>query len=120
LAGLAANALLFCVVGLIRQSFSLLLPEGPWVVLLLVFFLGLSVAEMPIMVVALRKLASDPKRSSPTLLAFMNALYVFFAAVYAGMFVLLTGQVWTGAGLSALGFARLVSSLLFVSVASNS
>jgi hypothetical protein len=76
--------------------------------------LGLSVAEIPMMVFALRKLAADSKQTSATLLVLTNAFYVFFASVYAGMFVLLTGGITVGAGLSALGIVRFVSSLLFV------
>ena len=52
-------------------------------------------AEIPLMVVGLKKLAADPKQTSSTLLALTNAFYVFFASVY-------------------LGGVRLISSLLFV------
>jgi len=114
LAGLIANAVLFSVAALIQRILVPPLFSGWLAGALLLFCLLLSVAEIPIMVVALRKLAADPHRKSPALLALTNALYVFFAAVYASLFVLLTGQIGPGLGLSGLGIVRLASSLVFV------
>lgn len=114
LAGLACNVVLFLSVALFQRWFLAPLLAGWLAVIPLVFCLGLSVAEVPIMVVGLRKLAVDPKRKSFGLLAFTNALYVAFAAVYASLFVLLTGKVLIGAALSALGVVRLISSIIFV------
>jgi len=114
LAGLACNVALFLSAMLFQRWFLAPLLVGWLAAIPLVFCLSLSVAEIPIMVVGLRKLAVDPKRKSFALLAFTNALYVCFAAVYAGLFVLLTGKVLIGAGLSALGIVRLLSSLIFV------
>jgi hypothetical protein len=90
-------------------------PVTGWLVALaFLFFLVISLLEIPIMVIGLRKLAADGSTTSLTLLKLTNAFYVFFAAVYAGMFVLLTGRFWAGAGLAALGVFRFLSSLLFV------
>lgn len=114
LAGLACNAALFLSVTLFQHRFLAPLLSGWLAVISLTFCLSLSAAEIPIMVVGLRKLATDPKQKSLTLLAFINAIYVCFAAVYAGLFVLLTGKILIGAGLSALGIVRLLSSIIFV------
>ena len=112
--GLAGNLLFFLLVVWLQVQFVPALLSG-WLALFpLSLCLGLSVAEIPMMVIGLRKLASDPKQTSSTLLALTNAFYVFFASVYAGMFVLLTGGIVVGVGLSALGIVRFISSLLFV------
>ena len=112
--GLAGNLLFFLLVVWLQVQFVPVLLSG-WLALFpLSLCLGLSVAEIPLMVVGLRKLAADPKQTSSTLLALTNAFYVFFASAYAGMFVLLTGSIALGMGLSALGGVRLISSLLFV------
>ena len=112
--GLAGNLLFFLLVAWLQVQSVPVLVSG-WLTLLpLLLCLGLSVAEIPLMIVGLRKIAADPKQTSSTLLAITNAFYVFFASVYAGMFVLLTGSIVVGAGLSALGGVRLLSSLLFV------
>ena len=114
LAGLIANAVFFSGAALVQRTLLPPLFSGWMAAVLLLFCLLLSVAEIPIMVLALRKLAADPKRKSPVLLALTNALYVFFAAVYASLVVLLTGQVGPGLGLSGLGIVRLASSLILV------
>ena len=113
-AGLAASGALFGAATLLQRLFLSPLVTGWLTAVPLVLCLALSVAEMPMMTVALRKIATDPKRKSPMLLAFTNTLYVSFAAVYAALFVLLTGKLWMGAGLSALAIVRFGSSLIFV------
>jgi len=113
-AGLAASGALFGAATLLQRLFLSPLVTGWLTAVPLVLCLALSVAEMPMMTVALRKIAADPKRKSPMLLAFTNTLYVSFAAVYAALFVLLTGELWMGAGLSALAIVRFGSSLIFV------
>jgi hypothetical protein len=112
--GLAGNLLFFLLVVWLQVQVVPALVSGWFTLFPLYVCLGLSVAEMPLMIVGLRRLAADPKQTSSRLLALTNAFYVFFASVYAGMFVLLTGAIAVGAGLSALGGVRLISSLLFV------
>jgi hypothetical protein len=112
--GLVCNVLFFSLVAWTRERFVPVIFDG-WLVLLpLSLCLGFSVAEIPIMVFGLKRMASGRSPASLVLIALTNACYVFFAAVYAGIFVLLSGAIIVGAGLSALGLVRFVSSLLFV------
>ncbi|MBN1139768.1 MAG: hypothetical protein JXM73_24565, partial [Anaerolineae bacterium] len=54
-------------------------------------------------------------RSKNQALAFkLNAVFVFFAAVYGTPVLLLTGNLSWGLALCTLGLARLAASLLFV------
>jgi len=115
LAGLLANALLAALAAWLVTSGRLkpLLPY-PTIVLLLVAVFGLfSLAEIPIMIVALRRLAIERQGNRGVVLG-LNALYVFFAAVYGVPVLLLSGHLGWGFLLCGLGVVRLVSSLWFV------
>jgi len=114
LLGLVSNVVFFVAVSLFRACCVPIVLRGWAVPVAFLFCLALSVAEIPMMVFALRKLA-DGRRGTPHFaLAMTNVFYVFFASVYAGIFVLLTGQVVSGGALSALGIVRFFSSLFFV------
>lgn len=71
-----------------------------------------SLAELPFMVVALRKLvaAAGPE----WIVALANGAFVFFAAVYAAPYTLLTGDVPLGAALAGLSLGRLGVSVALV------
>jgi hypothetical protein len=90
-----------------------LLPIPAVTVLLGVMFGGFSLAEIPIMVFAMRRLLVERQGNHVIVLA-LNALYVFFAAVYGVPVLLLTGDIGWGLALCSLGILRLVSSLVFV------
>jgi hypothetical protein len=115
LVGLAANALLLTAVivarGVLRLRPLLGVESGVAVTL---FVLAISCAEIPLMVYGLRRLAADPNGASRGLCGVMTAFYVFFAAVYGTVVLALTGWWAAGLGLSALGLARLASTLWFV------
>jgi hypothetical protein len=81
------------------------------VILAFVFFLVLSVIEMPLMIVALRQMARRPG-TSPRLVWATFAIFVMFAAVYAAMFVVLTGQIIWSIVLAALCLVRFASGVL--------
>jgi len=86
---------------------------GTWA--LLGFVLLLSLAEMPMMVFALRRMAGGtPTRSAPRIARLASAAFVFFAAFYAAPFTALTGHVAAGVALAALCLARLACVLLIV------
>jgi hypothetical protein len=86
----------------------------PLITLLLVVIFGcFSVAEIPLMVVAMRRLGAE----RPENLGFvwgLNSLYVFFAAVYGLPVLLVTGDLGWGLALCSLGIVRFVTSLAFV------
>jgi len=81
------------------------------VILAFVFFFVLSVIEMPLMIVALRQMARRPS-TSPRLVRTTFVIFVMFAAVYAAMFVVLTGQMSGGIVLAALCLVRFASGVL--------
>lgn len=81
--------------------------------LLAAVFGAFSLAEIPVMVVALRRLAVERAGNRGVVLA-LNALYVFFAAVYGLPVLLLTGSLGWGLALCGLSIVRLASSLAFV------
>jgi hypothetical protein len=115
LAGLIANAALaalaawLIVGGLVRAP----LPHPLVTLLATVGLGGLSLAEIPMMVLAIRHLAAERPNDQASVLG-LNAFFVFFAAVYGAMVLLITGSLVWGLVLCALGLARLVASLLFV------
>jgi hypothetical protein len=86
---------------------------GTWA--LLGFVLLFSLAEMPMMVFALRRMAdSAPTRAASRIGIVASAAFVFFAAFYAAPFIVLTGQLAAGVALAGLCLARLVCVLIFV------
>jgi hypothetical protein len=76
------------------------------------FVLFFSLAEMPLMVFAMRRMAGSSSGRMAIMLT--NAAFVCFAAVYAAPFIVLTGQMIPGAALASLCLARLACALLFV------
>ena len=89
------------------------LPHRPVTLLLVLILGGISIAEIPVMTFAMRRLSSE--RSDNHRLVFgLNALYVFFAAVYGVPVTLLTGSVGWGLALCGLSVVRLVASLALV------
>jgi hypothetical protein len=76
-------------------------------------FGGISLAEIPMMIFAMRRLLVERKGNYAFVLG-LNALFVFFAAVYGTPVLLFTASLAWGLALCALGIVRFVSSLLFV------
>jgi hypothetical protein len=115
LGGLAANAALAAVTawligsGVIRAP----LPYDSVTLLISIIFAGLSLAEIPMMVLAMRRLAAERPNNHAFVLG-LNAIFCFFAAVYGVPVLLLTGSIVPGLALCALGVLRLIASLLFV------
>jgi hypothetical protein len=112
---LLANALLAALAAWLVTSGRLepLLPFPAIVPLLVAVFSLFSLAEIPVMVVALRRLAVERAGNRGIVLG-LNALYVFFAAVYGLPVLLLSGNLGWGLALCGLGVVRLASSLWFV------
>ena len=79
--------------------------------LFLIFF---SLAEIPLMIFGIRRVAvsANPKAKYVALLT--NVGYVFFGAVYAAPFILLTGQVIPGTVLAALSLVRYIAAVIFL------
>ncbi len=110
LAGLATGlGLGLLATGAIKPPFSWL----PLTLLLVLILGGFSVAEIPLMVFALRRLAAERRGNYGVVLG-LNALYVSFAVVYGLPVLLLTGDLAWGLLLCGLSLVRLVSSQLVV------
>ena len=95
---------------------GLLQPPLPYptVGLLLALILaGFSLAEVPMMIVVMRRLATE-RTDNGLVVPALNALYVLFAAVYGAPVNLLTGSLGWGLGLCALSTVRFVTSLAFI------
>ena len=84
-----------------------------WAALVLGLLLAaFSIAEIPLMVFAMRRLLVERPGNLRFVLG-LNTLYVLFAAVYGIPLILLTGFVGWGLALCSLGLVRFVASLLF-------
>jgi len=115
IAGLLAG-LLLAVVSMWLVTSGILSPPLPYrsVALLLVVVLGgFSLAEIPIMILTMRRLSAE-STDNHRVVAGLNALYVLFAAVYGVPVSLLTGSVGWGLVLCAFSLVRFVTSLAFV------
>jgi hypothetical protein len=91
-------------------------PPFSWrpVTLVLVLILGgFSVAEVPLMVFALRRLAAERRGNHGAVLG-LNVVFVAFAVVYGLPVLLLTGDRLWGLLLCGLSVVRLLSSQLAV------
>jgi hypothetical protein len=87
-------------------------PVFVWSIFLFLAFF--SIVEIPLMIYAIRRLAvgANPKARYIALLT--NVGYVFFAAVYAAPFILLTGGFWLGSALAMLSVARLIAAIIYL------
>ncbi|RME74367.1 MAG: hypothetical protein D6784_10075 [Chloroflexi bacterium] len=121
LVGLAAAGLATgLTILIVRQPWMPQVITRPvWVWTLFLMLGGISAAEIPVMVYGMRRMAARPGRSVRYLLWLTNGFYVFFAAVYAAPYILLTSRPGTGAVLAGLSLIRFISSLLFLPGAQN-
>jgi hypothetical protein len=115
LGGLVACAVVAAIAAWLVQGgvIKALLPFPAIILLLVVILGGLSVAEIPIMVFAMRRLLVERPGNHGFVLG-LNTLYVFFAAVYGTPVILLTGSLVWGLALCGLSIVRLAASLVFV------
>lgn len=89
------------------------LPYRPVALLLLILLGGFSIAEIPVMIFAMRRLSAE-HTDNRRVVAGLNTLYVFFAAVYGAPAILVTGSVGWGLALCALSVVRFVTSFVYV------
>ena len=89
------------------------LPHDLVTLLLVIVLGGFSVAEIPLMIFAMRRLVSEGLENRGVVLA-LNALYVGFAAVYGVPVLLLTGGIGWGLALCSLGLVRFATSLVLI------
>lgn len=108
--GLLATAAAWLSTGGVVKA---LLPYPLLTLLFALIFGGFSLAEIPLMVFAMRRLLIERQGNYRFVLG-LNALFVFFAAVYGTPVLLLTGSLTWGLALCGLGIVRLAASLVFV------
>jgi len=123
LGGLLLAALLAAVAAWLVTSGNLKppLPHPLIASILGATFGAFSLAEIPLMVYALRRLEIERRPAAggaghgnrPAVLG-LNALYVFFAAVYGIPVILATGSLGWGLGLCGLALVRLATSYILV------
>jgi hypothetical protein len=75
------------------------------------FLLTIALIEIPMMIIALRRMAAE---GAGRLLSAVNAVYVFFPAVYGLPLILATGTLPAGLSICALSPLRLVAALFWV------
>ena len=113
-AGVALGAIVIAAIIAFRPA-EWLAPLAPYPIahwVTFVFFGGVSIIEMPLMIFALKKLIADAV--SPIVLLLIVAAFVFFASVYALPNLLLTEKLWMGITLSTLILPRWILSVIFL------
>jgi hypothetical protein len=78
------------------------------------FLLFFSLIEIPMMVIAIRRLAASPNPKAKYVTLLTVTGYTCFAAVYAAPFILLTGHLWAGVALAGLAVIRFGSVILLI------
>lgn len=113
IAALALTALCFAVM---RWEWIPVLVTGSmygWAIFL--FLLVFSVSEIPVMIIGMRRIAASANPKARYLVLLLNCGYVFFGAVYAAPYILLTGGLAFGGLLASLSLVRFISSLIYLS-----
>lgn len=106
------TALCFFIVTV--EWIPILVVEPIYVWGLFLFLATFSVAEIPVMIISIRRIAASVNPKAKYVALFTSAGYSFFAAVYATPFILLTGRLWPGVALAALSLARFISAVVFL------
>ncbi|MBI3913500.1 MAG: hypothetical protein HY327_04840 [Chloroflexi bacterium] len=107
--GLLSGALIYFATNWLTKYLPSLLSGPPLVGIVFVGLLFIALAEMPLMVYALRKIV---RGSSGWIAAATFGFFVSFAFVYAAVFIFATGDEALGNWLAALGLARFASGVL--------
>ena len=111
LLGLVVGAGIYWVASALTQHIPILLQGGTSAVIAFTILLLISLAEMPMMLFGLRHM-SRSQTTPRGLVIGTFTVFVMFAAVYASIFVLLTGQLAWGYVLVALCLVRYTTGVL--------
>ncbi len=103
-----------CLFVVARGLIPILVADGLFILGLLLFLLAFSLAEIPVMIIGVRRIGHSVNPRARYVALVVNAGYVFFGAVYAAPFILLTGRLGLGTALAALALVRFLSALLFL------
>ena len=115
LGGLLAGGLLAIVAArlVITGVITPPLPWPPLTMLSVLVFGAFSLVEIPMMVFSMRRLLAERPENQGVVMG-LNAVYVFFAAVYGVPVLLLTGSMGWSLALCMLCVVRFITSLVFV------
>ena len=105
LLGLLAGGVIYWGAGALAQHIPILLQGGPGVAIAFAILLLISLAEMPMMLFGLRHMARSPTTPRGFMIGTFAA-FVMFAAIYASVFVLISGELVWGMVLAALCLVR--------------
>ncbi len=116
LIGLAGAVLLtaLCLLAMVWNLIPPLVTDTVYAAGLLLFLLFFSLAEIPVMIVGMRRIAASANPKAKYVALLVNVGYVLFAAVYAAPFILLTGWLGAGTALAALSIVRFASALIYL------
>lgn len=116
LIGLAGAVILtaLCLFLIIWDVIPVLVTSSVFAWGLFLFLLAFSLAEIPVMIFGIRRIAAGPNPRAKYVALLVIAGYVFFAAVYAAPFILLTGWLGLGVVLAALSLARFITALVYL------
>jgi hypothetical protein len=106
--GLLGGVALYAGASVLSTRIPILVQGTLFAAMVFACLLLLALLEVPMMVFGLRQMARSASTPRRLLLATF-VIYVAFAAFYASMFVLLTGQIAWGLGIAAVCLLRLVS-----------
>lgn len=104
LLGLLGGAVIYWGAGALVQHLPILL-SGAGAAIAFAVLLLISLAEMPMMLFGLRQMARSQTMPRGLMMG-TYVLFVMFAAIYASIFVLITGEFAWGMLLAALGLVR--------------
>ncbi len=106
-AGLVADLILLAFSAAVQKVVSPPVADMPTLVtVIFLLFLGLALAETPLMVFALRKTAGGLADRNPVIFCGWLALYVAFPGVYAALSLILTGWLGGAVTIAATGVVR--------------
>ena len=118
------TGLLGLVGAIMVTAFCILVMAQGWIPVILtspligwglfLFLAVFSVAEIPVMIFGMRRMAASAQARAKTVVLITNVGFAFFGAVYAAPFILLTGNLAAGAALAALSLVRFISAIIFL------
>ncbi|MBI1880709.1 MAG: hypothetical protein HYR94_21240 [Chloroflexi bacterium] len=103
-----------CFVVMIGELIPVLVTRSVYVWAIFLFLLLFSVAEIPVMIIGIRRIAASANPKAKYVALLVNCGYVFFGAVYAVPFILLTGRLGLGVGLALLSLVRFVTAMIYL------
>ena len=109
--GMLIGAGIYQLASAVSEKYQALIAHPIGVAIIFLILLGIALAEIPVMLFGLKKIAASTT-PRPFLLG-THLVFVMFASVYAAIFVVLTGQIIWGWVLALVIVARFVAGALF-------